>query len=74
MGLEEEEQEEERAPSASVDVGQAVPQFILTSVYSWGLLGRGALGGWVGMAVPLGGYCFLGWGAHGSLIWGAHIS
>lgn len=39
MGLEEEEQEEERAPSASVDVGQAVPQFILTSVYSWVLAG-----------------------------------
>lgn len=43
MGLEEEEQEEERAPSASMNVGQVVPQFVLTSVYSWGLLGRGAL-------------------------------
>lgn len=29
---------------------------------------------WAGMGVPLGGHCFLAWGAYGSLVLGTHVS
>lgn len=46
-------------------------------LYICWLLGACWAGGhfcWAGMAVPLGGHCFLAWAAQGSLVWGAHVS
>lgn len=52
----EEEHEEEKSSSGSLDVRQAIPQSALTSVYSWGLdgpwdtcAGWGSLCPWVGI-------------------------
>lgn len=63
----EEEQEEEKAPSGSLDVRQAVcPYFCLFLGACWA---TGHLC-WVRIAVPLDGHCFLGCRAHGSLVCG----
>ena len=52
-------------------------RYISVHPYFYLLLGACWVAGhfcWAGMAVPLGGHCFLAWGAHGSLVLGAHIS
>ena len=52
-------------------------RYISVHPYFYLLLGACWVAGhfcWAGMAVPLGGHCFLACGAHGSLVLGAHVS